>query len=247
VTRPLLPALLALALAAGCAGRGGPVRSAGSDVREVLLFPLNVVVAIPQGLEPGAPRVEEEVRSYLESRGKRVQTLPARDAHSAWVAAAQALKAEVGEDRMDFAGAARMLARQLAAERRFDALVLPWLVLRPAKVHGRAVTWDGVSRTLRVANPSGRSLGFLGDFQAQAAAPSLQVAVFSAEGESLFSGVGGLDLIHSLVIEGDPPKVDAVPLPTSEVFSDLGLLREGIGIAFDPFLPRAAPGGRGSR
>ena len=249
MTRRTLLFLLAFAsLAVGCAGRSVPARgrAQGGAVREVLLFPLNVVVPMPTGLEPGAPRVEEAVRSYLESQGRRVQTLPPRDAQAAWLAAAEALKAEVGDAQMSFEGAARLLARELARERRFDALVLPWLALRPAKVHGRVVSWDGVSRTLRVANPSGRSLGFLGDFQAQAAAPSLQVVVFSAEGETIFAGVGGLDLIHSLAIQGDPPKVDAVPLPRSEVFSDLSSLQEGIGIAFDPFLPRAAAREAGS-
>ena len=244
MTQPLLFSLLALALIApGCAGRNVLARghAGGEAVREVLLFPLNVVVPIPAGLEAGAPSVEVELRTYLESRGKRVQTLAPRDAHAAWLAGAQALKAEVGDAQMSFEGAARILARQLAKAHRFDALVLPWIVLRPAKVRGRVVRWDGVTRTLRVVNPSGRSLGFLDDFEAQAAAPSIQVAVFSAEGARIFEGAGGLDLIHALAIEGDPPKVDAVPRPCSEVFSDLTPIREGIAVAFDPFLPRAAP------
>jgi len=249
VTRPLLLSLLALALLApGCAGRNVLARghAGGAVVREVLLFPLNVVVPIPPGLEAGAPSVEVELRTYLESHGKRVQTLEPRDAYSAWLAAAQALKAEVGDTQMSFEGAARVLARQLANAHRFDALVLPWIALRPAKVRGRSVTWDGVTRTLRVVNPGGRSLGFLDDFQAQAAAPSIQVVVFSAEGARIFEGTGGLDLIHALAIEGDPPKVDAVPRPRAEVFSDRTPIREGIAVAFDPFLPRPAPGGPGS-
>jgi hypothetical protein len=175
-----------------------------------------------------------------------VQTLAPRDALAAWLAAAQALKAEVGDARMSFEGAARVVARQLAEAHRFDALVLPWIVLRPAKVRGRVVTWDGVSRTLRVVNPSGRSLGFLDDFEAQAAAPSIQVAIFAAAGAKIFEGVGGLDLIHALAIEGDPPKIDAVPRPREETFSDLAPLREGIAAAFDPFLPRPAPDELGS-
>jgi len=244
VTRRRAAALLVAALlAAGCAGRS-PVAPGGADgaaVQDLLLLPLDVVAPVPAGLEPGVAFVEAELRAALESHGKRVQALAPRDAHAAWLAAARDLKAEVGDEAMGFEGAARVLARNLAREHRFDALVLPWLALRPAKVRGRSVRWDGVARTLRVVNPSGRSLGFLDDFEAQAAVPSIQLAVFSAAGEPLFEGVGGLDLIHVLAVEGDPPKVDARPRPRAEVFSDRTPLREGIAVAHDPFLPRAPP------
>jgi hypothetical protein len=206
-----------------------------------MLFPLNTVVPVPSGLEPGVDSVEIELRRYLESHERRVQAPAPRDAHAAWLAAAQALKAEVGDSGMSFEGAARVLARQLAGAHRFDALVLPWIALRPAKVRGRSVTWDGVTRTLRVVNPSGRSLGFLEDFQAQAAVPSIRVAVFSAQGEKIFEGAGGLDLVHALSVEGEPPRIDARPRPRSEIFSDRAPIREGIAVAFDPLLPRTAP------
>jgi hypothetical protein len=244
VTRRPAAALLAAALlAAGCAGRSPAAlaRAQGAAVQDLLLLPLDVVAPVPAGVEPGVAYVEAELQAALEAHGKRVQTLAPRDAHAAWLAAAQALKSEVGVDAMRFEGAARVLARKLARERRFDALVLAWIALRPAKVRGRSVRWDGVTRTLPVVNPSGRSLGFLEDFEAQAAVPSIQLAVFSAAGEPLFEGIGGLDLIHVLAVEGDPPKVDARPRPPAEVFSDRTPLREGIALALDPFLPRAPP------
>lgn len=242
MTRRGVSALLAPALlAVGCAGRSAvsPGDAAGAAPRDLLLLPLDVVAPVPAGLEPGVGYVEAELLTSLESHGRRVRLLAPRDAHAAWRAAARDLKAEVGDAGMSFEGAARVLARSLARELRFDALVLPWLALRPAKVRGRSVSWDGVTRTLRVANPSGRSLGFLEDFEARAAVPSIQLAVFSPEGEPLFEGVGGLDLTHSLTVEGDPPKVDATPRPRAEIFSDRTPLREGIAIALDPFLPRA--------
>jgi hypothetical protein len=232
---------LAIALpGAGCAGRNTVASGfeGASAVRDVALFPLNVVVPLPPGLEGAAPLVEEEIRDYLASQGKRVQSLAAEDALAAWLASAQALKAQVGAPRMDFEGAAAILARRLDAQRRFDALVLPWIALRPAKVRGRSVSWDGVTRTLRVVNPEGRSLQLLKDLQAQAAAPSLQLAVFAPDGRKLFEGVGGLDLLHALVLEGDPTRIDAELLPPAQIFSDRSSLQEGVAVAFDPFLPR---------
>jgi hypothetical protein len=233
-------ALLGLALlAAGCARNVVARGFRGAQaVREIALFPLNVVVALPAGLAPGTAFVEAELLAYLEAHGKRVERVLLADARAAWLASAQALRAEVGEERMGFDGAGRLLARRLRAERRFDALVLPWLALRAAKVRGRTVSWDGVTRTLELASPSPRSAALLEDFAAQAAVPSLQVAVFSPEGAKIFEGAGGLDLVHELVIAGDPPRIDARPRPEPEIFSDRSAIREGVAVAFDPFLPR---------
>jgi hypothetical protein len=234
----LLPALLAAGCARNVVARG---HGGAKAVREVALFPLNVVVPLPAGVAPGVASVEAELRAYLEAHGKRVEEVAPRDARAAWLASAQTLKAEVGEAQMSFDGAARVLARTLSRERRFDALVLPWLALRPARVRGRTVSWDGVSRTLGLVNPSGRSSMLLEDFEAEAAAPSLQLAVFSADGAKIFEGVGGLDLLHELVIDGDPPRIDARPRPRSEIFADRSPIREGVAAAFDPFLPRSGP------
>ncbi len=236
----LLAALAIALLAAGCAGRNtvlGGYKGAAA-VREVVLLPLNVVVPLPPGLEAAAPFVEEEIRKYLDSHGKRVQLLTGEEAQVAWLASAQALKAEVGASQMSFEGAAAILAKQLHAERPFDALVLPWIALRPAKVRGRTVSWDGVTRTLRIVNPEGRSLQVLKDLEAQAAAPSLQLAVFAPDGRKLFEGLGGLDLLHALVLEGEPTRIDAELLPRSQIFADRSSLQEGVAVAFDPFLPK---------
>jgi len=226
-------------LAGGCAGRnilaGGHAGARG--VRDVALFPANIVVALPPGLETAAPFVDEEIGKYLDSHGKRVQALTHEEALSEWLASAQALKAEVGESQMSFEGAAATLARRMHAERRFDALVLPWIAIRPAQVRGRTVTWDGVTRTLRILNPQGRSLQVLRDLEARAAAPSLQLAVFSPDGRKLFEGVGGLDLVHLLVLEGEPTRIQAEPLSRSEIFADRTSVQEGVAVAFDPFLP----------
>jgi hypothetical protein len=234
----LLPALLFAGCARNVVARG---YTGAKTVHEVALFPLNVVAPLPTGMSPGTASVEAELRAYLEAQGKRVEPVGPRDARATWLASAQALKAEVGESKMSFDGAARVLARSLSRERRFDALVLPWIALRPAKVRGREVAWDGVVRTMKLVNPSGRSPTLLEDFTADAAAPSLQVVVLSADGAKIFEGIGGLDLVHELVIDGDPPRIDARPLARPEIFSDRTPIREGVAVAFDPFLPRPAP------
>jgi hypothetical protein len=237
-----IASLLAIGLAAAGCARPAAVSPAGAPpARSVLLFPLNVVVPMPTGLESGAASVSEALHAYLEAHANRVETLDPAAARAAWLAAAQELKAELGETQMSFDGAARVLARTLHRERRFDALVLPWLVLRPAKVHGRTVTWDGVTRTLRVVGGDQRTHFLLADFEAQAAAPSLQVAVFAADGGKLSEAVGGLDLIHLMLIVGDPPQIDAQVLPSSQILADHANVSEGIALALDPFLAKPQP------
>ena len=239
--RATLAAALAVALlAGGCAGRNSVARgyAGAAALDDLALFPLNVVVPLPPGLEAAAPTVDAAIRAYLDAHEKRVRAPSFDAAQAAWLASAQALKAEVGASQMSFEGAAATLARRMHAQEPFDALVLPWIALRPAKVRGRTVSWDGVTRTLKVVNPEGRSLQVLRDFQAEAAAPSLQLAVFSPDGRKLFEGVGGLDLQHALVLEGEPTRIDAELLPRAQVFADRTPVAEGIAVAFDPFLPR---------
>jgi hypothetical protein len=234
---PAAALLAAALLGSGCATPPPP----GPRLQALLLLPANVVAPVPPGLEPGMPFVDTELRAYLESQARRVEALGPREARAVWLASARALRAEASdESQIGFEGAARLLAGRLRAERSFDAVVLPWVALRRARVRGRDVAWDGVERRLQVENPRQRSLSFLRDFTAEAAAPSIQVAVFSASGEKLCEGVGGLDLAHALVVEGEPPKVASQALPASRVFADRAPLREGIALAFESLLPLLA-------
>ena len=226
--------------AAACATRPGAAPQASAPgVERVLVFPLNVVVSMPSGLESGAASVADALRTWLLAQGLAVEEVPTPEARTAWLAAAQALRAERGEQQMGFEAAASVLARGLRRERDFDALILPWLALRPAKVRNRTVTWDGVSRTLRLIGGESKKTHFLlEEFSADAAAPSLQVAVFSADGAKLFDGVGGLDLVHALVVEGDPPKIGERLIPASQMLSDHAPVNEGIALALAPLAKR---------
>src|SRR5215468_8130298 len=235
--------LLAIGLAALACARPHAGAAGAPPIHRVLVYPLNVVVPMPTGLESGAASVSEALDAWLRAQGLAVETLPAPEARAAWIAAAQELRAELGAEQMNFDGAAKVLARTLHHDRAFDALVVPWLALRPARVHGRTVAWDGVTRTLQVIGDQGTHQHFLiEDFNAEAAAPSLEVWVLSGEGKKLFDGVGGLDLTHAMVIRGDPPKIGEQRLPPAQILSDHANVSEGIGLALAP-LRRAAPPG----
>ena len=237
-----------LSLACGSPSTGNRV-SGDSHFERALLFPLNVVVAMPGELEAGAGRVDEALRGYLAERGRSVETLPYSEARSAWIESVKACMAAAAQGCKGFDGAGSLLAQRLADGREFDALIIPYLTMRPARMQLRSVKWDGVSRTLETVGEFQRSgdVELMNSFNGTTQAPSLAVFVFSHQGRKMFQGVGGLDLAHRVRIE--PGKVTIADTRwnfelVQDVFSDPEHLREGVAIAFYPLLAKEEPEAR---
>jgi len=70
-----------------------PRYAGAAAVREVVLLPLNVVIAMPSEVEPGADRVAAELLAYLKRQGKSVRSLSLVDARVAWLRSAEAVLA----------------------------------------------------------------------------------------------------------------------------------------------------------
>src|SRR5262245_21762959 len=115
--------LFALGVAALACARPHAGAAGALPIHRVLVFPLNVVVPMPTGLESGAASVSEALDTWLRAQGLAVETLPAADARAAWAAAAQELRAELGAEQMNFDGAAKVLARTRHHDRAFQPLV----------------------------------------------------------------------------------------------------------------------------
>ena len=60
----------------------------------------------------------------------------------------------------------------------------------------------------------------------------------------LFTGTGGLDVIHDGILETSASKIHFQMIPRPEIFLDHAVLREGIAIAFEPLVPKAGAEGR---
>jgi hypothetical protein len=148
---------------------------------------------------------------------------------------------------MSFDAAAGLLARELHARNGDLALVVPWVAMRDATMKGRMVAWDGVAREL--ARYRGRRANmddtrYLDQLEGSFVAPSLQLAVFSAEGAKVHQGTGGLDLVQDVELLGDPKSGFRVEMPPrDEIFKDPAALREGVALALDGWAP-AAPKAR---
>jgi len=230
---------LALA-AAACAHRheeAPPTPPPG--IHRLLVFPLNVVVPMPTGLESGAASVSEALSGWLTKQHFSVESYPGPEARTAWASAAQELREELGAAAMSFEGAARVLARTLHHDRAFDALVLPWLALRAARLKEASASWDGVKRKVGffALGKSKRASWVIDRLDLWVKAPSLEVLGVSAQGEKLFEGVGGLDLVDEAELDLSASKIRFDMVPKEKIFDDLPHLREGIALALAPLLP----------
>jgi hypothetical protein len=227
--------LASSALLLACAGSGRFI----APLHRVVVFPLNVVVTLPTDVESGVGPISEELRAHLEARGLEVEPIELAEAREAWLQSALALKAEVGPEKMTFEGAGITLARRLAATRSFDALIVPWIAMRAARMQGGTVSWDGTKRKVQLVGSEGtdRTSWALGRVRLYVAAPSLQVVVFAPDGRKLHEGTGGLDLVHDADFDRSAVGFHLEMTPRSVIFQDREQLRGGIALAFGTLLP----------
>jgi len=229
--------------APSAADAAAPAPAPELAAQRVLLFPLNVVgVPLPTEVEAGADAVASELRAYLESRGVAVEALGLGAARDAWLRAAVAHKQEAGPEKMSLEGAASVLARQLREEHDFDALLLPWIEMKAAKMKDGELAWDGVERKVEFypLGKAKRARWVLGRLRIWVKVPSLRVLGVSPAGEKLFDAAGGLDLVEEAELDVSAAKMNFNMVPKDAIFTDRAHLREGIAIALAPFLPPPA-------
>ena len=144
----------------------------------------------------------------------------------------------------DWSATGRRFVRQLREGRVFDAVVVPTLLYRKVEIRRSRVEWDGVVRELRgLKAPIARR--FSRRPRPTVIAVSLHVIVLGESSDELFHGVGGLEILQ----EADDLRRSHRRVHfriREDLFQEPDLLREGIAIAFDPYLSPpenpAAPG-----
>lgn len=193
-----------------------PGQEGAPGAATVLLAPMNAFSEVPLELEEGAKQVFAATRSYLEEHGKSLQTLSLFEFRR--IASVAASKTD-SDDEQEFR---RSLAAALHEHHEFDVLVLPDLVIRPGRLTSRSVRWDGVRRT--APGPPGYK------WEGSTTAASLQIRVVGKDGTQLFEGIGGLDVLF------EPNIRDERMVLIAGLLSDPEHLREGVGIAFHPYL-----------
>lgn len=219
-------------LAAGQEGARG--------VHAILLLPLNLVTPLPEELDYPSQRVAAEIVRYLERVGPEVDRVRLYEARALLASLEKA-------DPPDPDATRRRFFERLRKDRSFDVVVMPDLVYR--KAHVRAVThkvdWDGVQRTLDLKNPYQlkQSVRYTADVAGDMPAVSLHVLVYGADGQRIFDSYGGIDIVHEAEIHEtgtEEPSTWRMTLKRHRL-EDRDAIREGVRLAFDPYLLPASP------
>jgi len=202
---PSLCMLAAFALVA-CATPpvSNPAAVASAPKLRVVVTPLNLAVRTPSELEGKGDRVWFEVLRYLQDQDGYIATLSPNSAERMWLTVTENLDAPDRKQALRLA--CSRLAQTLAEYRSYDLLVIPSLVLRPGRLHGRYASWDGVHRVVPksedvIADGVGDVFAPLGSVMVagltgNVGAASLHVSVLRSDGTLAYEGLGGLDLVQ---------------------------------------------------
>jgi len=208
-------------------------RGAPQAKRFAVLLP-NLLVPAPPELSEARDRVLGLTTRYLGAQGRELRVIDPLEAQRLWSASIAEASASDTVSH-DFHGAMVTFARKLGGPAAFDALVVPSLIYREGRLRNRVVKWDGVVRRLPTEgedeNPVPES------FEAMVPVVSLHGGVSGAGGELLFENYGGVDLAHSFSFE--PGDEGGLRIERRDpVLGERRSLREGVEVAFDPYLPR---------
>jgi len=214
-------------------------RAGAEGPRHFVVLPVNLTIKSPPEFEPLLDDIFGAIAGYIRDRGDTLETFSRKQATADW--AASILKVSESEALEDnFAEAMRVYVRRLAETRSFDAVISPSLVYRATKVRDRKVKWDGVIRKLKIINLSdeAKTKGLARSLTLEIAGVSLHVMAFNPDGDLIFQKYGGLDLAHDVDMSG----VEFTMLPRlalkEKLLKESDHLEHGIGVAFDPFIPR---------
>jgi hypothetical protein len=250
--------LAAGAALAGCAGKAPllvePQGGAASEgAPRIVLAPLNVGVELPADLEDAVPIVEAALIRDLQSRGARVAVIYPPDAAALWRASIVAAGPKA-QEAGDLRAVAAAFARTLSESETYDALLVPSLALRPAKVSGRTAQWDGVRRRITVrqestGNPaspaadapilSDEGVALSREWQGRISGLSLHVLAVRPGLRRVLEHWGGLDLVHDAVsVEGSGTSRLRLQ---RDLLADPANVSEGVALALDPVWRSVAP------
>jgi hypothetical protein len=115
------------------------------------------------------------------------------------------------------------------------AFVLPQVIFRAAPFDSGFAEWDGIKESLTGKGPLGNFFDPIRGHSGSLRALSVDVQFIDPAGESLFEGVGGIQLADRFNPAGPEPFAE------SELFSDPAKDTRAIDIALAPLAPPAAP------
>jgi hypothetical protein len=252
VTTKITPIIAAAALAAlACASARTPSAeqaAATLGFERVLVVPLNLGLRVPAELQGIDEPVWHELLRHFQAQDRKLTVIAPVDAELVWMDAIAEL--EQSGATLDLPTASAHFARRLREQVNYRLLLMPSLVLRSARVHGRLAYWDGVRRRLQVRGAARNGpvieIGLYGNhpgiwgLSGRVAAASLHVAVLTSDGSFVYQGLGGLDLIQDASLDHRAPRETWQLVRREAPFADVESVRQGIALAFERKLPRTS-------
>jgi hypothetical protein len=214
-------------------------RADADKPRHFMVLPINLTIKTPSEFNPVMDDIFGAIAGYIRDRGDTLETFSRKEATARWTASIiEVRKSKTLED--NFETAMRAYVTQLAKTRSFDAVISPSLVYRTTKSRDRRVKWDGVFRKMKIVNLSdeAKQKGLARAVTVEINGVSLHVLVFDPEGDLIFERYGGLDLIHDVDMTGAEFTMNPGFSLKEGVLKESDHISEGIGVAFDPYLPR---------
>ncbi len=223
---------------------GGPAGTPHTVVFErVVVAPVDLVVEIDLQLDEAAQRVHAEIVRQLQAQpGARVAEIFEPEAHALWRECLSIVTSS-GELPRTLDTTLEVFARELTHHDDFDLLLVPSLAWRDARIAGHTARWDGVRRrlSLRGLPRSGSSPGANGDFQivkglSETTGLSLHISALTPTGRLVYSGWGGLDLVHDLRLRGRSGSDQTTLVLQPDPLDDPEHVREGVRLALGPYV-----------
>jgi hypothetical protein len=213
-----------------------PGNEGAPGVKRFLVCAPNTVIALPAELVAVTRPLRDQIDAYLRFQGREAQWIDLYESRRLWGQAMTAAKAQGALEKTP-----AFFAKELDELYDFDAIVMPSVVLHKATGTGGTARWDGVERHMRVLNAPRRDPGTMtiefGGLDGDLMVTSVHVLVFSRGGERVFEGRGGIELIHEIDLAAFKKKKNLDVRVREDLGRDVDALREGIAIAFDPYLP----------
>ncbi len=208
------------------------------------MLPLNITRPMPRTLEVMRWTVEDEIARYLRQHGSELRSVPRNVARSQWLSSLQRAREGDVDERTASDRAAGALAGSLRELGEFDAMVVPSLVKREAAIEQHHARWDGARQRIQVET-RGLDARRLSKTPLDGVVPaaSLHIMVFDAQGQKLHEAFGGLEVLVRVRATGQNLRGEPTfrLLPRTDLLVGLESVREGVAIAFMPFLAVPAP------
>ena len=226
---------LLVAFVAGCAT--SPAALPIPKPRAVLLAPTTVDTMMPSELRSGAPIVQQMIGQLLWEQDMQVNAPPLPEFYELWRKAAEPTGAQpalVSGGGVSDVAVRTLLDGLRARGENFDALVVPYLTVRPGTVTGQTVMWDGVARRLPLSYKNRDAAFLVARRGIYASCTSLGVVAYGPHGERLFERIGGLEVAKRMWVSDDGHRRGWND--REDLFQDQSALRSGVKEALYPLL-----------